>query len=108
MIRLVVLFSYLFFLGCNNVQKENIEHINPAINQPPNKQNLIDVNKNWIKDESFLIDQFCKRHHLDVVLTPTGVRYTILENTDGVKPYILHGVTFHHNTIIWLHAISSF
>ena len=84
MIRLVVLFSYLFFLGCNNLPKEYVEDINPAINQTPDKQNLIDVNKNWIKDESFLIDQFCKRHHLDVVLTPTGVRYYILENTDGV------------------------
>ena len=60
MIRWVVLFSYLFFLGCNNIPKENVEYINPAINQPPDKQNLIDVNKNWIKDESFLISSFNK------------------------------------------------
>ena len=41
------------------------------------KEDLIDVNRNWIRDESFLIDQFCIRHNLDVVKTNSGVRYCI-------------------------------
>ncbi|MDG2370487.1 MAG: FKBP-type peptidyl-prolyl cis-trans isomerase [Flavobacteriales bacterium] len=41
------------------------------------KEDLIDVNRNWIRDESFLIDQFCIRHNLDVVKTNSGVRYCV-------------------------------
>ena len=52
-----ILFFSLFcvLLSCNQKNNNNAE-FEPVVEL--DKQTLIDVNKHWIKDESFLIDQF--------------------------------------------------
>ena len=79
-----ILFFSLFcvLLSCKQKNNNNAE-FEPVVEL--DKQTLIDVNKHWIKDESFLIDQFCARHQMDVVSTASGVRYFIYDSTDGEK-----------------------
>jgi len=69
-------FLCLLFCFCNEVKREpNSLKDDVEIE----KEDLIDVNRNWIRDESFLIDQFCIRHNLDVVKTSSGVRYCVYD-----------------------------
>ena len=84
MIRLIIPLFCLFLLCCNNSPEEKLE-IFSEIEKKISKESSIDINKNWIKDESFLIDQFCKRHHFDVQQSKSGVRFFISEKTNGIK-----------------------
>ena len=69
-------FLCLLFCFCNEVKRESHSVKDDVVIE---KEDLIDVNRNWIRDESFLIDQFCIRHNLDVVKTSSGVRYCVYD-----------------------------
>ena len=78
-----LIFSILFlFTFCKDIKKDI-----PEINEQSqiNKNDLIDVNRNWIKDESFLIDQFCIRHNIAVVETKSGVRFHVYKSKNAEK-----------------------
>ena len=49
----------------------------------------IEMNKNWLKDEIFKIDQYCLRHGLEMKISKSGMRYNILySNKNSLKPNI--------------------
>jgi FKBP-type peptidyl-prolyl cis-trans isomerase len=74
-------FGFLFlFAFCNEVKKD-IPKITDDLEI--NEESLIVVNRNWIKDESFLIEQFCIRHNIDIVETKSGVRFYVYKSNNG-------------------------
>ena len=80
--RFLILGILFLFTFCNRVKND----LPPISDQNQiNKETLIDVNRNWIKDESFLIDQFCIRYNIDIKETSSGVRYCIYEPKNGVE-----------------------
>ena len=46
-------------------------------------QESIQINRQWLQDESFRIDRFIERHGWDAISTGTGVRYQIYETGNG-------------------------
>ena len=78
-----LIFIFLFlFAFCNEVKMDVPEITNDL---EINEELLIDVNRNWIKDESFLIEQFCFRHNIDIVETKSGVRFCVYETNNGAE-----------------------
>jgi len=43
----------------------------------------IGLNSQWVKDESFKIKQYCKRHGLVTKTTNSGLRYLIIEHSNS-------------------------
>ena len=49
----------------------------------------IGLNSQWVKDESFKIKQYCKRHGLVTKITNSGLRYLIIDSSKtNIKPKI--------------------
>jgi len=83
-IGLIFLFSVL---SCNTEVKQytiidNIE------DKELSTDKLIEINKTWIKDEAFRIDDFCRRHSWPVKHTQTGIRYYIYKQGSGECPKV--------------------
>jgi len=49
------------------------------------KEESIEMHRFWVKDESYKIDQYIKRHGWNATSTESGIRYFIYEKGDGVK-----------------------
>lgn len=80
------MFKYLFsiavliqFVACSNPEEVNKEI------KLPSKQESSEMNKTWIEEEHYQIDQYIKRQGWDVKETGTGLRYIIYKEGDGEK-----------------------
>jgi FKBP-type peptidyl-prolyl cis-trans isomerase len=50
------------------------------------KESSININKSWLEDEVFKIDQYCERQGWDMLSSESGLRYKILNKSNsGVK-----------------------
>lgn len=78
----LVVFGFLLF-SCSEENKNNLIQEDPKPNIT--KEQSIEINRYWVSDESFKIDQFVKRHNWDAVKTESGIRYSIYHHGNGVK-----------------------
>lgn len=84
MCRLIFI-SILFssFFSCVNEQ-ENFQ--NKDLLGVFDKESSIKMNKSWIVDEVFKIDQYCLRQGWDMLSSESGLRYKILKRSNsGIK-----------------------
>ena len=72
--RYIFIFFLLFILSCVSENEEPIlnDEINLIVSKELSNEELIEINKTWIKDEAFRIDDFCRRHSWPVKNTQTG------------------------------------
>ena len=83
--------------SCNN-SSENSLSINPNSFQKIDQKKSIEINKFWLKDEVFKIDQYCLRHGLEMKISKSGMRYHVIySETNGVKPKIGNEVTMSYD-----------
>ena len=80
----------LFVLSCVSKNKDNLlnNEIDLKNNRELSTEELIEINKTWIRDEAFRIDDFCRRHSWPVKHTQTGVRYYIYKQGSGKYPKV--------------------
>lgn len=76
MIRLL-LAIVLFLHACGDKHRQQP----PVVKQDP----LLRANKQLVKEESLLIDNYIKRHGWEMEKTGTGLRYMIYQKGSGVK-----------------------
>jgi len=82
-VRLVIpLFLLLCIVGCQN-KKDAVETKKLTQNQVTEK--LLDANKSSIELENTQIDKLIKSSGWEMIETPTGLRYQILEKGNGPK-----------------------
>lgn len=75
---------FVFFLFSCVEEKNDFIKEDP---DPPGitKEQSIEINRYWVSDESFKIDQFVKRHNWNAVKTESGIRYYIYQEGEGEK-----------------------
>lgn len=88
--RYIFIFFLLFILSCVSENEEPIlnDEINLIVSKELSSEELIEINKTWIKDEAFRIDDFCRRHSWPVKNTQTGIRYYIYKKGNGQFPEV--------------------
>lgn len=87
----VITFLTVFFLlgllvvlpGCASPEKEQKE--NGQIDRKRARESLEVANRYLVKQEQNRIDDYIRRHQLNVVETGSGLRYAILKNGQGEK-----------------------
>ncbi len=86
---------YIFFLSCN--EQDNHKTVNNTIGEI-DKEKSIQLNKYWIKDESFRIQQYCLRQGWETQISKTGLRYIVI-NDEGsdYKPKVGDLVTLNYD-----------
>lgn len=58
----------------------------------------IDLNRNWSKDESFKIEEYCKRQGWDMIKTSSGIFYKIVRKGSGtIFPTIEDEITINYD-----------
>jgi FKBP-type peptidyl-prolyl cis-trans isomerase FkpA len=79
----IIIFSMLltFVIGCDNVRHYN-EEINND-NSKDKKESLVKVNKYLVNTENTEIDNYIRRHNLDVTKTGSGLKYQITKPGTG-------------------------
>ncbi len=84
MFRLIfLLFFFSFSFSCKH-EKENFQDNNFL--GVFDKESSIKMNKSWLTDEVFKIDQYCIRQGWDMLSSESGLRYKILNNSNsGIK-----------------------
>ena len=84
MFRLIfIVVSFSSLLSCKN-NKENFQD-NDLLGVF-DKESSIKMNKTWLLDEVFKIDQYCERQGWDMLSSESGLRYKILNKSNtGVK-----------------------
>ena len=82
MFRLILFFLiFLFSFSCQNTKNDNkISDLNIG---KFDKQSSIQINKIWIKDEIFKIDQYCYRQGWEMLNTESGLRYKIISSSNS-------------------------
>lgn len=79
--------KYLLYIACflliSCEGKESEIVVKDSEEQTISKEESIMINRYWVKDESFLIDQYVKRHGWYATTTESGIRYFIYEKGDG-------------------------
>ena len=84
LIFIAVLFSSFF--SCSNKQKTFQDNDFLGV---LDKESSIKMNKSWVVDEVFKIDQYCLRQGWDMLSTESGLRYKILKKSNsGLKPQV--------------------
>jgi FKBP-type peptidyl-prolyl cis-trans isomerase len=78
----------IFWISCDN-QRTRIDY-NDGEFQKFDKNLSIEMNSQWIKDEAFRIDQYCKRQGLKTDITNSGLRYMVI-NSSGSGDYPIPG-----------------
>ena len=86
MFRITILLIIFIIFSCNN-NSESSSDFNSSSFQKMDPKKSIEMNKNWLKDEIFKIDQYCLRHGLEMKISKSGMRYNILySNKNSLKP----------------------
>ncbi len=62
--------------GCAKSEEADSELVPP----PASMEQLSEINKDWQKEQQFLIEQFIERHGWEMQETGTGLRYMIYEH----------------------------
>ncbi len=89
----LLLIIICFFSCKQGDRKQKILH---AVQQERNhalKEDLILQNRQLIMEELEIIDAFSERYQLSPDTTSTGLRYKIIETTDGVQARLMNEVT---------------
>ncbi|MDG1237741.1 MAG: FKBP-type peptidyl-prolyl cis-trans isomerase [Flavobacteriales bacterium] len=56
------------------------------------------MNKLWVKDEIFKIDQYCLRHGWNMIVSKSGMRYQIIQSENStIKPNVGSEVTMSYD-----------
>ena len=84
MFRLIfIVFFSIYLLSCEN-NKESFQD-NDLLGAF-DKESSIKMNKSWLTDEVFKIDQYCLRQGWEMLSSESGLRYKILNNSNsGIK-----------------------
>lgn len=83
MLKKIILIAFLiyFIMGCRH------KSVNHSQDKPLTMEDIkdpsINTNIRLVKQESDDIDQYIKRHNLDMIKTGTGLRYTIYQHGSG-------------------------
>ncbi|MEO5569526.1 MAG: FKBP-type peptidyl-prolyl cis-trans isomerase [Bacteroidia bacterium] len=88
LIILSLLLPLLFFFSCSSGQENNQQ-----LDKEKLKEQLIRANKLFVNNQSDAIDDYVKRHDLQMDTTSTGLRIKIEKKGDGVKPNSGNNVT---------------
>ena len=76
----LIICSLFLFLQCNNKKEQS-----KAVDEKKLKQTLEQVNKKLIKTEDEEIDALIKRYRWKMKKTPTGLRYLVYKEGNGLK-----------------------
>lgn len=80
-LNIIFLFLVLLVASCGRKHKKNTAEFNPNdFNEP-----LINANKMYVERESDEINQYVKRHNLNMTTTGTGLRYMIYKKGNGER-----------------------
>jgi FKBP-type peptidyl-prolyl cis-trans isomerase FkpA len=81
----IILFSMLFtiLIGCNDVRDYNKDIENNNKTSKGKKESLVKVNKYLVNTENTEIENYIKRHKLDVTNTGSGLKYQIIKHGTG-------------------------
>ena len=82
MFRLVYL-SLVFLLFSCGKPLERQSNSNHSKIQKIDKSKSIEMNKLWVKDEIFKIDQYCNRQGWEMLNTESGLRYKIISSSNS-------------------------
>jgi len=74
-----ILFLLSSLLSCDN--KENFQ--DNDLLAVFDKETSIKMNKSWLVDEVFKIDQYCLRQGWDMLITESGLRYKIISKSNS-------------------------
>ena len=82
MFRLILFYLiFLLLFSCQNTKDDNKKSV---LNIGKfDKQSSIKINKIWIKDEIFKIDQYCNRQGWEMLNTESGLRYKIISSSNS-------------------------
>lgn len=80
---LSILSAIALFAACG---PEPQPHFKPAQNTDSLKSSLAEVNKRQVNDEALQIDNYVKRHNMQVTKTATGLRYSIYQKSSKNGP----------------------
>jgi len=82
--------------SCNSDSSDsNIKKIKIILNQ---KESLIKVNKYMVNSESIEIDNYIRRHKLNVIKTGSGLSYQIIKHGNGEKAIVGKEITLNYKT----------
>jgi FKBP-type peptidyl-prolyl cis-trans isomerase len=76
-----IVFFSLVLISCSGNQKSQDSNKGKALTE----SQLIQLNKDWVVQESAEIDHFIKQKHWKMRETPTGLRYMIYHRVNGEK-----------------------
>lgn len=97
MFRLVYLLLLFLFFSCGKSQ-ERQSNFNQSKIQKIDKFKSIEMNKLWVKDEIFKIDQYCLRHGWNMIVSKSGMRYQIIQSENStIKPNVGSEVTMSYD-----------
>ena len=71
----------MIIFSCTNHSNHKLNIENKY--QKLNKNTSIALNNQWVKDESFKIDQYCLRQGFDTQISKSGLRYLIINDVKG-------------------------
>lgn len=91
-VLLILAFSVISCFQNNNREKYEANNTPPA-NNAELKEALIHQNRQLIREEIEHIDAYADRHGLQLDTTSTGLRYLLIERTNGKKAKLLSDVT---------------
>jgi len=78
-----IVFFFIFILSCEN-NKKKIQDNN--LLGVFDKESSIKMNKSWLADEVFKIDQYCLRQGWEMLSSESGLRYKIINKSNsGIK-----------------------
>ncbi|MFK5857432.1 MAG: FKBP-type peptidyl-prolyl cis-trans isomerase [Bacteroidota bacterium] len=80
-----LLFISIIFVSCNSGNKTNDENKSELNNAKSQKESLIKVNKYLVAAESVEIENYIRRHNLNMIETGSGVKYQITKTGTGEK-----------------------
>lgn len=84
-LNLVILFLFIFVsFSCEKSRNKHNQVVKQGVKQKDIKEEIEELNRYWLVQESKLIDDYIKNNALNVVRTGTGLRYQIYNQGDGV------------------------
>ena len=72
-----------FILGCQP-KEEVVVYEEPEPEISITKEQSIEMHRMWVRDESYKIDRYIKRHNWDAISTESGIRYYVYEQGPGM------------------------
>ena len=85
MLKKIILYVFFIWIitSCDSQYKQNLNVDNQY--QKFDKNISIELNNQWVKDESFRINQYCSRQGIKTKVSKSGLRYFIIEDVKGLS-----------------------